>query len=158
MDSLKEFIEGKSAGALMGLMLGVVLVLGGAAFATWHVLRVPQAALFTDLPQADAAEIAAKLEEWKTPHRFSTDGREILVAQDEVHALRMRLVSAQQTTRARQGQVHADRGDFLERRDRALQLALQAALVVDLLGELGDPEIGVLEQLEPDAAATRDAF
>ena len=93
MDSLKEFIEGKSAGALMGLMLGVVLVLGGAAFATWHVLRVPQAALFDDLPQADAAEIAAKLEEWKTPHRFSTDGREILVAQDEVHALRMRLVS-----------------------------------------------------------------
>jgi flagellar M-ring protein FliF len=56
------------------------------------VLRVPQAALFTDLPQADAAEIAAKLEEWKTPHRFSADGREILVAQDEVHALRMRLV------------------------------------------------------------------
>lgn len=93
MDSLKEFIEGKSAAALMGLALGVALILGGAAFAAWHVLRVPQAALFSDLPQNDAAEIAAKLEEWKTPHRFSADGREILVAQDEVHALRMRLVS-----------------------------------------------------------------
>jgi flagellar M-ring protein FliF len=93
MDSLKEFFEGKSAGALMGLALGVVLILGGAAFAAWHVLRIPQAALFSDLPQADAAEIAAKLEEWKTPHHFSADGREILVAHDDVHALRMRLVS-----------------------------------------------------------------
>jgi len=93
MDSLKEFIDGKSAGALIGLALGVVLILAGAALAAWHVLRAPQAALFSDLPQADSAEIAAKLEEWKTPHRFSEDGREILVAQDEVHALRMRLVS-----------------------------------------------------------------
>jgi flagellar M-ring protein FliF len=93
MNGLKEFIGGKSAGALLGLALGGVLVLGAAVFAMWQVLRVPQAALFSDLPQADAAEIAAKLEEWKTPHRFSADGREILVAQDEVHALRMRLVS-----------------------------------------------------------------
>lgn len=93
MDSLKQFFEGKSTGAITGLLAGALVLLIGAGLAIWYVLRVPQAALFTGLPEADAAEIAAKLEEWKTPHRFSPDGSEILVAQDEVHALRMRLVS-----------------------------------------------------------------
>lgn len=93
MDSLKEFFEGKSAGAIAGLLAGALALLIGAGMAIWYVLRVPQAALFTGLPEADAAEIAAKLEEWKAPHRFSPNGSEILVAEDEVHALRMRLVS-----------------------------------------------------------------
>jgi flagellar M-ring protein FliF len=93
METIKQFFEGRSAGSVIGLLVAALLVLGFAVWALFRVLQTPQAALFESLPQADAAEVAAKLEEWKSPHSFSADGGQILVPADEVHALRMRLVS-----------------------------------------------------------------
>ncbi len=45
--------------------------------------------------------------------------------------------------------------DAVHHRDRADQLALQRALIVDLLREISEPHVGLVEQLETDLAALR---
>ncbi len=45
--------------------------------------------------------------------------------------------------------MHARHVDFVQRHDRPGQLALQCALVVHFLRELGQPQVGILEQFQP---------
>ncbi len=45
--------------------------------------------------------------------------------------------------------------DAVHHRDGAHQLALQRALIVDLLREIGEAHIGLVEQLEADLAVRR---
>lgn len=78
----------------IGLVGGVAFILLGAVLAIWWIFSSEDKLLFGNLNEPDAAEIAAALGEWKVPHRFSEDGAAILVAGDQVHDVRMRLVSA----------------------------------------------------------------
>ena len=50
------------------------------------------------------------------------------------------------------GQVDAGLLHFRQRHDRAFQFALQRPAVVDVLGELGGAQVGLIEQFETDPA------
>ncbi|CPO75095.1 Uncharacterised protein [Bordetella pertussis] len=68
------------------------------------------------------------------------------------------LAVAHEQRLARHGQVHAGVLHRMHGLDRARQLAFQAALVVDLLGELAGAETGVVQQLETHRTAARQAL
>lgn len=86
--------QGMSARMRVGLAAGLALILIGTVAALWWVFSPADRLLFGNLREADAAEIAAALNEWKVPHRFSENGDGILVDSNQIHAVRMRLVSA----------------------------------------------------------------
>lgn len=91
---LTGFLKEMGAPARAGLLVGVLLIVAGAAAAMWWVLTPKYQLLFGDLRETDAAEIAKSLQEWKVPYRFTDGGRGIEVAGDQVYETRMKLVSA----------------------------------------------------------------
>lgn len=92
--SIKAFYQSLAQGARRGLLAGLIVLALGTVAAMWWVFSPREALLFGNLKEADAAEIAAALEEWKIPHHFTADGTGIMVDEEQMHALRMRLVSA----------------------------------------------------------------
>ncbi|WP_345776553.1 flagellar basal-body MS-ring/collar protein FliF [Pseudoxanthomonas sp. PXM02] len=94
MSSIKAFYQSLASGARRGLLIGLVLLALATVAALWWIFSPRESLLFGNLEEADAAEIAAALEEWKVPHHFTPDGTGILVDEEQMHALRMRLVSA----------------------------------------------------------------
>ena len=88
----REFFEGwsglKAASFALGLLL-IVLLVGGLA---WWAQRAPQAVLFSDLAERDAAVLSTELDKLKQPYSLSEDGRSILVSADSVHKTRMALM------------------------------------------------------------------
>ena len=94
MSSIKTFYFSLAQGARRGLLAGLVLLALGTVVALWWIFSPRESLLFGNLKEADAAEIAAALDEWKVPHQFTPDGTGILVDEQQMHALRMRLVSA----------------------------------------------------------------
>jgi len=91
---LKNFLSSLQRPARLGLAIGIVLVLVLTGVALWWVMAPREQLLFGNLREADAAEIVASLDEWKVPHSIVDGGTGIKVAQDQVYATRMRLVSA----------------------------------------------------------------
>ena len=57
----------------------------------------------------------------------------------------------------RKGNVHPRLLHLGDRHDRTLQLAFERAPIIDVFGEIGHAEIGLIENLEADAAALRHA-
>ena len=94
VSSIKTFYFSLAQGARRGLLAGLVLLALGTVVALWWIFSPRESLLFGNLKEADAAEIAAALDEWKVPHHFTPDGTGILVDEQQMHALRMRLVSA----------------------------------------------------------------
>lgn len=94
MESVLTQYQALAKPARAGLAIGAVAILLGTALTLWWVFSSQEKLLFGSLDEPDAAEIAAALDEWKVPHRFSEDGAAILVDGDQVHNIRMRLVSA----------------------------------------------------------------
>ncbi|MGM9514299.1 flagellar basal-body MS-ring/collar protein FliF [Roseateles sp. DB2] len=88
----RGFFEGwsglKTASFALCLLL-VLLLLGSLA---WWTQRAPQAVLFSDLAERDAAVLSAELDKLKQPYSLSEDGRTILVSADNVHKTRMALM------------------------------------------------------------------
>lgn len=93
MDTMQEQDRFNRIRPYAGLLIGVALVIALAVAAMVWLGGRAQGVLYTDLRQEDAAEIVARLDEWKVPHRIEDDGRTLTVPQAQVHALRMRLVS-----------------------------------------------------------------
>jgi flagellar M-ring protein FliF len=76
------------------LVVTTFLCLGaGAAFIGVRKVSEPYATLFSALPEADAAAVAAKLKELKVPHRVVEGGR-IEVPEDRVHEIRLEMAGA----------------------------------------------------------------
>lgn len=90
----KAYLSSLEPSARLRLWLGVGLVVVLTASLLWWVFSPRQQLLFGNLDEADAAEIAASLDEWKVPHAFVDDGAGITVPADLVYETRMRLVSA----------------------------------------------------------------
>ena len=90
---LSGFMKEMGATARAGLLVGGLIIVAGAIAAMWWVLTPKYQLLFGDLREADAAEIAKSLDEWKIPHRFADGGRSIEVTGDKVYETRMKLVS-----------------------------------------------------------------
>jgi flagellar M-ring protein FliF len=90
----KEFLNSYSPQARVGLFAGAALVLLGAALTLWWLFSPSYQLLFGNLQEADAAEVAKSLTDWKVPYRFTDGGAGIEVPKDQVYDVRMKLVSA----------------------------------------------------------------
>ena len=94
MTSLKTYYLSLDRKSRLGVLIGTAVILLGATLVLWWIFSSKQQLLFGNLREADAAEIAQSLNEWKVPHSFSEDGAGIFVDAKDVHDTRMRLVSA----------------------------------------------------------------
>jgi flagellar M-ring protein FliF len=94
VESIKSVFPTASRQARVLMIVGISVVFLAAATAAWWVLSSRDSLLFGNLREADAAEISAALDEWKVQHSFTPDGAGILVDESQLHAVRMRLVSA----------------------------------------------------------------
>ncbi|TNJ33236.1 flagellar basal-body MS-ring/collar protein FliF [Arenimonas terrae] len=89
-----NYMKTLGTAARAALLTGAFVIVALTAVALWWALAARDEVLFGGLSEADAAEIVAALEEWKVPHQIVDGGSGILVSEDEVYALRMRLVSS----------------------------------------------------------------
>ena len=112
MASIISTYKGMAPVARWGLAIGLAVILLGTLAALYWLFSSRQALLFGNLPEAEAAEVAAALEEWKVPHGFTEDGAGILVDQEQLHNLRMRLVSAGIPTGGHTGYELFDDNEF----------------------------------------------
>lgn len=94
MTSVRKFYGSLGTGTRLPLLAGVALIVLGTAAALWWAMTPRWQLLFGNLEETDAAEIAASLQEWKVPHRYTDDGTAIEVEADRVYDTRMKLVSA----------------------------------------------------------------
>lgn len=94
LTSIKDILAAMSRGARIGLGIGVVVIVLATALALWWVFSPRQELLFGNLSEADAAEIASTLAEWKIPYSLAENGTSIMVDGPQMLDARMRLVSA----------------------------------------------------------------
>lgn len=112
MASIISTYKGMAPVARWGLAIGLAVILLGTVAALYWLFSSRQALLFGNLPGAEAAEVASALDEWKVPHGFTEDGAGILVDQEQLHNLRMRLVSAGIPTGGHTGYELFDDNEF----------------------------------------------
>ena len=88
------FWAGLSRAARVGLVTGAVVIVASVGALGWNVLRTPYGVLFADLSDRDMAAMTAELDKQKMPYRIAEDGRALLVPQDQVHKVRLKLMGA----------------------------------------------------------------
>jgi flagellar M-ring protein FliF len=91
---VQDFYRSLGTAARFGLVAGVLLLLLFTVVALWWAMTPRYQLLFGNLREADAAEIAESLTEWKVPYDYSEDGSGIRVPAERVYDTRMKLVSA----------------------------------------------------------------
>lgn len=94
MSSVQDFYRSLGTASRFGLVAGVLLLLLFTIAALWWAMTPRYQLLFGNLREADAAEIAESLTEWKVPYDYSEDGSGIRVPAERVYDTRMKLVSA----------------------------------------------------------------
>jgi len=93
LSQLKNVFLSLSAGkriTLISLILGTVI--GFALLMSWTG-RINYQTLYSNLEPEGAGAILTRLKEQKVPYRISTNGRSILVPEDQIYELRMQLAS-----------------------------------------------------------------
>src|SRR4051812_14087824 len=90
--NLREMWDEAGAGARMGLVTGVLLILALVVWFSLNVLRPEYQTLFADLDPQDASSMVAELDKMKVPYRLNADGTAIMVDKSQVHALRLKLL------------------------------------------------------------------
>lgn len=93
MEQVRTFWKSWSLRKRIALVGGVVAIVAVAAAVAWWTMRPSFDPVFTDLKEADAAEIAAALDAMQVPHRFADGGATLLVPADAVYDVRMKLVA-----------------------------------------------------------------
>jgi flagellar M-ring protein FliF len=78
--------------ARVGLVTGVIVVAGVCLALGLWAYRSDYQVLFADLAARDAAAMTAELDKLKAPYRLAGDGNTILVPQDQVYKLRLKLM------------------------------------------------------------------
>lgn len=93
MSDVRSFLVGLPTRAklLFGLGLLAILVVAGAG--GWWALRPDYEPLAQNLRPVDASEIGTTLSGWGVPYRFDKDDKTILVPDNQVYALRMKLAA-----------------------------------------------------------------
>lgn len=91
---MRQFFISMSTRARIAFAGGVLAILGIAVGIAWWVTHPPYGLLFSDLREADAAEITATLGQMQVPYRLTDGGLAIMVPADQVYDTRMKLVSA----------------------------------------------------------------
>lgn len=142
MNAFNEWRAGMAPSSMVGLVAGGVLILALGAGLLWWAMREDYAPLFSDLADADAAEVAAALDEAAVPYRISDDGRLIEVPAAMVHRTRMRLVGEGVPSGGHVGLELFDESDF-----GVTEFAQHVNLQRALQGEL-ERTIGTIEGVE----------
>ncbi len=91
---LKETWLNSGVASRSGLIVGVVLILALTLAAAWWLLQSRNGVLFTDLESGDAAAVVAELERMKVNYQLAAEGTRILVPQDRVHEIRLKLLGS----------------------------------------------------------------
>lgn len=91
---MQDFYRSLSGASRVGLLAGLVVLVLLTAWALWWAMAPRYQLLFGNLREADAAEIAESLTEWKVPYDYTEDGAGIRVPSERVYDTRMKLVSA----------------------------------------------------------------
>ncbi|MES9938922.1 MAG: flagellar basal-body MS-ring/collar protein FliF [Candidatus Thiodiazotropha sp. 6PLUC2] len=89
---LKETWHNSGLGSRSGLIGGAMLILILTFTASWWLLQNRSAVLFTDLEPNDAAAVVTELERIKVSYKLTGDGTRIMVPEDEVHEIRLKLL------------------------------------------------------------------
>lgn len=77
-----------------GLSVGIVVVLAFMIFGIFWLMRERFAVLFADLQTRDAAGIVSQLERLKVDYQLEDGGSRILVPEDAVHGVRLKLMGS----------------------------------------------------------------
>ena len=83
-----------SALARFALVAGLAALALGTAAAAWWALRSEQQVLFSGLSPQDAAAVVKELDRQKVAYRLADGGGTVLVAEDEVHRTRLKLMGS----------------------------------------------------------------
>jgi flagellar M-ring protein FliF len=81
-------------GAKVALIGGAAVILVGTAWMLYLALKQDYGVLFSDLTQSDAAAIVERLRESKTKYKLSENGTTVSVAAEQVHDVRLALMSS----------------------------------------------------------------
>lgn len=76
----------------MSLVAAATATFVALTAATWWVLRVEQAVLFSDLRPQDAALMSAELDKLKVPYTLADGGATLMVDRAQVHSVRLKLM------------------------------------------------------------------
>ncbi len=89
LQNINALSQQQKLAAAVALGLAIALVVG---VLMWN--RGPDyGVLFSNLEERDGGQIIAALQQQNVPYRMSSDGRSILVSQDQVHDVRLRLAA-----------------------------------------------------------------
>ncbi len=89
LQNINALSQQQKLAAAVALGLAIALVVG---VLMWN--RGPEySVLFSNLEERDGGQIIAALQQQNVPYRMSSDGRSILVSQDQVHDVRLRLAA-----------------------------------------------------------------
>lgn len=91
---LKDRWHSAGIGTRGGLIGGIVVILALTLAATWWLLQSRNAVLFSDLEPGDAAAVVSELERMKVNYKLAGDGTRILVSQDDVYEIRLKLLGS----------------------------------------------------------------
>ncbi len=91
---LKETWQNSGVVSRSGLIGGVVLILVLTLAAAWWLLQSRNGVLFTDMEPGDAAAVVNELERMKVRYQLAAEGTRILVPQDRVHEVRLKLLGS----------------------------------------------------------------
>lgn len=98
--------------AKIGIITGAIIVLALTILAFIWLLNRPYAILFADLEARDAAAVINQLEQMKVEYRLDERGDRIMVPEDEVHELRLKLMGTDLTLSGGVGFEIFDNSDF----------------------------------------------
>lgn len=90
---MQQFLSNLSHRARMVFAVGVLVIAGGGAVATWWLTHPSYGVLFRELKETDAAEITTALGQMQVPYRLTDAGHSIMVPEAQVYDTRMKLVS-----------------------------------------------------------------
>lgn len=92
--SWREIWHSMKPSARLGLVIGTGMLTVFAAVAAYWVLSTRYEVLFTGLDPQDAARVVAELERLKQPYKLEEGGTRILVSDDAVHEVRLKLLGS----------------------------------------------------------------
>lgn len=112
LDKLRQRWQETSQKRKIFIILVSAVILAGLIYSGQAFTRPSYAILLGDLEAKDAGDIVAQLESEKIPYQLTNQGKTILVPQDQVDALRIKLASEGLLTGMGQGYELFDKSKF----------------------------------------------
>lgn len=131
LDKLKQRWQETSQNRKVLVILVSAVILAGLVYLTTSLAKPNYALLLGDLEPKDAGNIVAQLESEKIPYQLTNQGTTILVPQDQVDEIRVKLASAGLLTGVGSGFELFDKSKFGET-DFEQQISFQRALQEEL--------------------------